>query len=117
MSRLDVLYQITLNLKETLEQDIHAENREAIIVEINELLEQRSAEIKKITPPYSEKEKDMGQRIVLLNDDIEKSMNHIFDELKREMKQIKKQKESNRSYINPYGKMTSTDGMYVDSKQ
>lgn len=117
MSRLDVLYQLTLNLKETLEQKIDRQKRDQVILKVNELIEQRAIEMTNITPPYTEKEKEMGQEIVRLNDIIERNMNLLFDELKQEMKQLNKQKKSNRSYINPYGKITSTDGMYLDSKQ
>lgn len=117
MNQLSKLYQTTLELKSILDKDITSEKREQIIEQINKLVEQRSIEMSQITPPYTKHENQLGQEIVLLNTEIEKEMNKLFEALKQEMKLIKKQKETNRSYINPYGKMTSTDGMYVDSKQ
>lgn len=100
-----------------MEQEITSEKREEIIEEINRLVEQRSTEMSEIVPPYTKHEKQLGQEIVFLSMAIEKEMNQLFDDLKQEMKKVKKQKDTNRSYINPYGKITSTDGMYVDSKQ
>lgn len=117
MNQLNELYQTTIELKAVLEREITSEKRKEIIEEINKLVEQRRAEMSEITAPYTEYEKQLGQDIVLLNTTIEKEMNQLFEDLKQEMRQVKKQKDTNRSYINPYGKMTSTDGVYVDSKQ
>lgn len=116
MNRLDALYKVTLELKNVLDQDITSKNREEVINEINVIVEQRGVLMKEITPPYTEKEKKIGQKVVHINEQIEKKMNTLFDTLKHDMRQVKKQKESNRSYINPYGKMKSTDGMFLDSK-
>ena len=117
MSRLDKLYDMTVNLKAVLDQDITPENRDEIIIKVHELLDQRASEIRKRITPYTKEEKQLGHKIVLLNDVIETQMDKHFEDLRQEMKQTKKQKKLNRSYINPYGKITSTDGMYVDSKQ
>ena len=117
MNRLDELYKITLELENVLDQDITSKNREEIINRINDIVEQRGILMKEITPPYTEKEKQIGQKVVHLNKQIEQKMNTLFDALKHDMRQIRKQKESNRSYINPYGKIKSTDGMFLDSKQ
>lgn len=117
MARLNTLYQLTIDLKELLMQKVTPQQRDDVLLKMNQLIEARSIEMQKITPPYTEKEKEIGQKIVQLNHTIEQRMNLLFDELKQEMKQLNKQKKSNRSYINPYGKITSTDGMYLDSRQ
>ena len=117
MQKLDILYHVTKELKKVLDQPITSKNREAIIKEMNLLIEKRGNTMEHITPPFTEEEKLIGQEIVVLNEQIKKKMNHLFEELKQDMRLVNKQKESNRSYINPYRNMKSTDGMYLDSKQ
>lgn len=117
MSRLDALYQITVQLHALLSEDMTVDNRESLLEKVNTLLDQRALEMKQVTPPYTEAEQTRGKDIVRLNKAVEEKMNHLFADLKKEIQHVKKQKQSNYSYINPYGKMTSTDGMYVDSKQ
>lgn len=117
MSRLERLYELTLNLQETLISKGELDHREEVILKVTELIDQREDEMTQLTPPYTEAEKEVGQKIVQLNKEIEKKMDDLFSTLKKEMTQFTKQKKTNHSYINPYGNMSSTDGMYVDSKQ
>ena len=117
MGRLNVLYDITIELKKVLDQSVNPKNREAIINAVDTLIEQRGGIMKDVAPPFTEKEKLIGQNIIALNEQIKGEMKHVFEGLKRDMRQVNKQKESNRSYINPYRNMESTDGMYLDSKQ
>jgi len=116
MSRLQELYQITKKLEKLFEQTITSKNRESIIEEISYLIDQRGKYMDQLTPPYTETEKKLGKEIVHLNRTIEKEMNKIFRDLKREMQQMKIQKKSNQSYMNPFKSVQALDGMYMDSK-
>src|SRR5690625_4810310 len=89
----------------------------SIITEAKTLIEERGSMKEELTPPFSEQEKSLGKKIVEINVQIEKKMEILFASLKQDIRKINKQKESNRSYINPYGNIKSTDGMYLDSKQ
>ncbi|MCC2251053.1 flagellar protein FliT [Virgibacillus sp. AGTR] len=116
MNRLTPLYETTIKLKELLEQKIDAKDRESVISQINSLIEKRGEQMKALTPPYSDMEKETGRALVDLNDGIQHKMQQLFHELKLEMKQIKKQKQSNRKYSDPYKNVQSKDGMFLDSK-
>src|SRR5690625_3312857 len=116
MSRIQTLYDMTKQLERLLDQPIHNTNREAIIKEVNELIEERGEYMNQLTPPYTHEEKMIGQKIVILNESIQQKMNKLFSELKGEMQQMKKQKKSNQSYTNPYNKVNSMDGMFLDNK-
>lgn len=117
MNRLEEIYNLTKRMEETLDQSITSQNRESIIKEITVLIEKRGTSMDKLTPPFSVDEKLLGKKVVKLNETIEKEMESLFETLKKDMRQVNKQKESNRTYINPYGNIKSTDGMYLDSKQ
>lgn len=117
MNRLEKLYEVTLQLNDVISETVPPKSREEVIQKINQLIDERAIIMEKVTPPYSEDEKQIGKKIVDLNETIKEKMNQLFVELKADIKSVKKRKESNRSYINPYGRLKTTDGMYVDSKQ
>lgn len=116
MNRLEALYNVTKQLNKVLQLPVDSTNREEIIKKVNELINQRGTYLKDVTPPYTEEEKQLGSEIVTLNNQIEKQMKLIFNSLKQEMKQTKKQKSTNESYVNPYGDMNTADGMFLDNK-
>lgn len=117
MNRLSKLYDVTKQLEKVLEAQDASSDREVVIAEVNELIEQRDTNLKDIYPPFTEEEQKSGKEIVVLNEKIKKAMNQLFEELKADMREVKQQKESNRKYIHPYRNVKSTDGMFLDSKQ
>ncbi len=117
MGKLDTIYDVTNKIENILNQTITTKNRESIITVVTKLIEERGRMMKKLTPPFSEQEKLLGKKVVELNVQIENKMETLFESLKQDIRKVNKQKESNRSYINPYGNIKSTDGMYLDSKQ
>lgn len=117
MPRLDALYKVTMRLYYLLDEPVQSKDRETVIKQVNALIEQRGDLLQDVIPPFTEKEKKIGEEIVFFNEHIQKQMHVLFDELREEMKQVKKQKKSNRTYTNPYEKMGSVDGMFMDSKK
>ncbi|WP_164668089.1 flagellar protein FliT [Virgibacillus doumboii] len=117
MSQLHEIYDITKELEKVLNEKVHAKDRDSMIEQVNDLVEQRGQLLNKTSPPFTEAEKQLGKELVHLNENIQVKMNALFDDLKVEMKQVKKQKKSNRTYLNPYEDVKSLDGMYLDSKK
>lgn len=117
MNRLKPLYQVTLELEELLDQEITSKNRESIISDVNLLVGTRGDLLQEVTPPFTEEEKWIGEQLVIMNNTIQQKMTAIFTDLKQEMKQVKKQKRSNKTYTNPYKNIKTIDGMFMDSKK
>lgn len=117
MNRLEKLYEVTMELKDLLDQPISSKNREDIIKQITVLIDQRGEQMEKISPPFSTEENEYGKKIIVLNQHIQSKMNQLFAELKQEMKNVKKQKKSKQTYSNPYKDVQLMDGMFLDSKQ
>lgn len=117
MNQLQKIYDVTKQLEEVLHEKVNAKDRDTVIEQVNHLVEQRGELLNEITPPYTEEEKKLGKELVTLNEQIQVKMNTLFDDLKLEMKQVKKQKKSNRTYVNPYENVKSLDGIYLDSKK
>ena len=117
MNRVQMLYDVTLQLQHILDREITVNNREQVIEQVNQLIEIRGKHMESLTSPYTDEEKMLGKKIIILNDKIEKKMHVLFNELKTEMKEVKKQKQSNRKYTNPYEHVQTMDGMFLDSKK
>lgn len=117
MNQLQNIYDITIELETVLNEKVHAKDRDSVIEKVNNLVEQRGDLLNNTSPPFTESEKELGKELVNLNEKIQVKMNVLFDDLKTEMKQVKKQKKSNRTYMDPYENVKSVDGMYMDSKK
>lgn len=116
MNYLEKVYEITFELKELLDQDITPKNREEIINKLNQLIEARGKWMDQLQPPYTEAEKELGEKIYSLNIGIQNKMQQLFTDLKLEMRQVRKQKKTNESYTNPYKNVHVSDGTFMDSK-
>ncbi|GAB3802852.1 flagellar protein FliT [Virgibacillus kimchii] len=117
MNRVKTVYELTVELQHVLNQEITDKNRAEIIEKTNVLVEKRAAYINQLHPPYTMEEKELGKKLISLNTEVQTKMQWLHDTLKSELKNVKKQKRSNRTYINPYSSMQNTDGMFMDSKK
>lgn len=117
LEKLKNVLHVTKSLEKLLNQKITPNNREQIVSQINDLVEKRGKLLQQITPPFSIEEQQLGKKVLELNNFIQKQMDHLFTELKEEMKQINRRKKSNQSYENPYKSIQSVDGMFLDQKK
>ena len=118
MGYVQTLFQITSEMIEELNKfEKNEQDRPTTIEHMTTLIERRDEVIKQIKPPYSDDEMKLGQQVITLNEEIQKKMQDLYTSVKEDMNKVKKQKQSRRSYINPYGNLKTTDGMYVDHKK
>lgn len=118
MSNLQEILNVTTKMIEVLEQfEKDKIDRTATIEIMNELIEIRGELMLELKPPYSEEERQKGQQIIQLNNIVSNKMNELYNVVKEDMNKVKKKKAFNPSYINPYGKIRTTDGLYIDSKK
>jgi len=115
MGAIEEVHRVTEEILKVLDES-HLE-RSQRITKINELIDKREKEIKRIKPPYSNEEMRMGKQIIELNEKIKIKMDQLYDRVKLDIVQFKQQKAQNRSYINQYGSLETTDGMYLDQKK
>jgi flagellar protein FliT len=116
MSSVKILLEITKNLFDHVSAGLPIENREPYIERLNEFLEQRQVIMNKLPAVYSEEEQRLGQMIVKMNETIGPLLTRQFEEIKHNLSLMKKKKEKNTQYANPYQSM-SADGMYFDKKK
>jgi flagellar protein FliT len=115
MSAVKVLLEITKNLFNHVNSGLPKEEREPYIERLNELLDQRQAIMNTLPATYSEEEQRIGQMILKMNETIEPLLLCQFEEIKHNLSLMKKRKEKNLQYANPYQTL-SADGMYFDKK-
>ncbi|GEM04879.1 flagellar protein FliT [Halolactibacillus miurensis] len=117
MSRLDELEQFTKTFKEKLEEQSKKKNKEDLIHLVNKHLDERQLLIDQLSSPYLDKEKQQLLRILNHDKEMQEVLNHVFQSIKNDMRQAKKQKTSNQQYLNPYQNVATVDGTYWDKKK
>lgn len=115
-NRLQEIYTITTNMLQAL-NSLDKHNREQIINKVSEQIVAREVLINGIKPPYTEEEEMIGRKVNDLNVTIQERMEALYTQVKDDIIQLKQNKTSNITYINPYNKLKTTDGIYLDSKQ
>ncbi|SHF89106.1 flagellar protein FliT [Ornithinibacillus halophilus] len=117
MNRLKKIYDITVEIEHSLNKEIDSSDREALINHINQLIEKRGIYMEEATDPFTDEEIKLGKEVVRMNQRIQPKMDAIFLEIKKEIKQMKKKKTSNKNYVNPYQSVQTMDGMFLDKKK
>ncbi|WP_138419462.1 flagellar protein FliT [Aquibacillus sediminis] len=117
MNRVQPFYQTTVELLELLQQDNKKAERDQLIEQINGLIEKRAEQMQQIQPPYSDEEDQLGQQVVALNQQVQTKLDLLLNEVKQDVRTVKKQKNTNTKYTNPYKNLSNFDGMFLDSKK
>ncbi|MGM7683376.1 flagellar protein FliT [Cytobacillus sp. Hm23] len=116
MSVVKELHEVTKQLLAFLQTDISKSDREEQIDRIQHFLNDRTQLIEKLEPPYSNDEKRIGTEIVTLNKKIDEKLIAMKDEIKLDIASLKKKKQSQKKYINPYNAGT-VDGVFYDKRK
>lgn len=116
MANVSKVHGLTVSISELLKNPDQLE-RDLLIEQIEKLLDEREVLMEDMSGPYSDEEKALGTELVKLNKQIQADMDVLFNEIKLDMKELRQRKESNKTYLNPYGNVKTTDGIYLDSKQ
>lgn len=117
MNRVQALYDTTTQLDILVSQPVTSENREEVVQSLTALLEVRSGQMEELKPPFTTEENTLGKELLPMNERISKQVQQIFDQLKVDIRTIKKQKQSGKKYINPYASMQTLDGRFLDKRK
>ena len=116
MSSVKALYLVTKQLYDLLHEPIKQDDRDAVIVKVEELLESRHKLIEQIKPPYKSDEKVLGEEVIKLNTVIDEKLSLLKQEIQIDMNHLKKTKTSTNKYTNPYESISS-DGLFFDKRK
>ncbi|KHF37829.1 hypothetical protein [Halalkalibacter okhensis] len=118
MSVVKELYLQTELLFQFVKQGLPKEDdeRDLFIAEVDERLAQRDHFIVRIdSSKLSEPEKKLGEELVKLNKRLNKQLEMLRAEIRANLTDIKRKKETGRKYDNPYDGPMS-DGVFFDKR-
>ncbi|GGI16501.1 flagellar protein FliT [Gottfriedia solisilvae] len=110
------LFSVTTQLAELTSIVPSQENRDEIIEKIFSLLDERDELLPSVQPPKDEGERQLINKIVDLNDQINRSMNIILSDIKKDLSGLKDQKKVHNQYINPYKSLNNLSAFF-DKKE
>ena len=117
MNALEKVYGITEQLFQLVSQPLEKEARDECIREITLLLENREQFLQNIQPPFTIKDQQLFNKIVIWNEVINRKFAEIKHQIQQDMMQLKKTKSSNQQYVNPYQGISTSDGMFYDKRK
>lgn len=117
MSVVHVLHEVTTELYKLLKQLPLEKEREAFIEQITTLLKKRETFIHELTSPYSDEEMKLGKEIIKMNIFIDAQLKNMQQFIKQDIQNVKKKKQSQKRYINPYQSVATYDGTFYDKRK
>jgi flagellar protein FliT len=116
MSIVKQLHEKTSRTYENIIRSSEGKNRDQVIIEITQFLDERDNIIGQIKQPFTEEEKKLGKELVKMDSKIQEYFQIIIGQIKGSIKQIQNQKRNNKRYVNPYQNVGTSDGMFFDKK-
>jgi len=117
MSQVQELHDVTSTLYNLVQRSPNFDERDEVLEEIHRLLDRREELLNQVEGPYSDEEQRLGKEILNMNETIESEIQRLMKQLKVDMARMKKQKNSNQKYSNPYQNVNNYDGMFLDKKK
>lgn len=115
MNELQQFYDATVKLIELLENE--QLTRDEKIEQTAKLLALREGLMKKIKPPFSSEEEKLGRQLIPLNQKFQKLLEDEKAVIQGDMLLLKKQKDSNKKYTNPYESLVTVEGGFYDKRK
>lgn len=115
MSVVHDVYNLTRSFLEEISKPSPKNERDHLILKINEFLAKREILLKDMKGPYNPEEQYLGKEMI----EFEKKLHETFASIKLEIQQdfltAKNKKKNTPKYINPYTNVF-TEGAYLDKR-
>ncbi|UOQ95616.1 flagellar protein FliT [Halobacillus shinanisalinarum] len=108
---------VTAQLDETVHQKVTDQNRKDVLEEVEKLLDQREQFLTKLPQPQTSEEQAVIERIIKREPTLNQKLEFLLNDLKVDLRNMKKQKSSKQRYTNPYQSVSAYDGMFMDHKK
>lgn len=107
-----------LDLTEKMLQQFDEENdREKMIEMYEQFVDEREPLIKELKGSFTDEEEQLGVKLVQADKELQQKVGQFFDSIAKDYSEVKKKKISNQKYTNPYDKVYSRDGAFIDKKK
>ncbi|WP_226580589.1 flagellar protein FliT [Halobacillus litoralis] len=108
---------VTEELNEVIHQPVTEKNRTDIINRITNLLANREELLEVLPQPEHDEQRAVIQKVKEMDLQINQKLGLIMVDLKKDIRNVKKQPSTKQRYVNPYKSVSTYDGMYVDHKK
>ena len=116
VSAVEDFYKVTIELIQLLEIENDLD-RDVKIIKIQELLEQREGFMKRMNPPFSQEEQELGKQFMELNKKVSLLLTREKITIQKDLNQLKKKKQTATKYSNPYESLSTMDGVFYDRRK
>ncbi|WP_338778546.1 flagellar protein FliT [Metabacillus sp. FJAT-52054] len=116
MSSVFEVHTLTAQLLNLLDQPAKQDERETLIGQIDNKLNEREAAMKQIAAPFTDREKEQLHEINEWNKEIVEKMSIVKTIIQADMQRLKKTKDGANKYVNPY-QSVQADGMFYDKRK
>lgn len=115
MTPIQECYMATKELIEILRAR-DENDRDEIIMKVEDFLIRREQLLESIKEPYSDEEKLLGERLVLLGKQLDVLLMNLKQEIQKDISGLNQKKKSVNQYTNPYANLQN-DGFFYDKRK
>ncbi|MBB5356188.1 flagellar protein FliT [Anoxybacillus mongoliensis] len=116
MSVVAELFEATAAIVTLLREPIEREKREAVIEQIEQLLEKREQLLQSLSPTLTDEERQMGKELLMLDREANALLQQMRQQIVQDLKQTKQTKVAVERYDDLYDSL-SIDGMFYDKRR
>lgn len=110
------LLQATKTLVACLRQPVEKDGRDAVIEQIEQLLEKREQLLQHLPNVLTDEEKQTGKELLMLDREANELLHQLKQQIQQDLKQMKQTKEAAHRYHDLYEPL-SIDGMFYDKRR
>ncbi|MCM3443057.1 flagellar protein FliT [Metabacillus halosaccharovorans] len=111
------VHALTKELFDLISKPFVKEDRDERINEITSILDKREQLLADVQPPFSQNDEKLFEQIMDWNEKINKTFLTIKRDIQMDLTQVKKSKQSQQQYVNPYANIPTKDGMFYDKRK
>ncbi len=115
MSAVENVFHLNREFLEEMSKPSSKNDRDSLILKINEFLAKREILLKDMKGPYTAEEKQLGLQMIEDEQKIHALLYSLKSEIQQDFSSAKNIKKNAPKYINPYSNMF-TEGAYYDKR-
>ncbi|MGG3841783.1 flagellar protein FliT [Anoxybacillus kestanbolensis] len=116
MSVVSELLHITKAMVELLREPVEKDGRDAVIEQIEQLLEKREQLLQHLPNVLTDEQKQTGKELLMLDREANELLHQLKQQIQQDLKQMKQTKEAAHRYHDLYEPL-SIDGMFYDKRR
>ncbi|TDQ36942.1 hypothetical protein EV213_11535 [Aureibacillus halotolerans] len=109
------VYNLTQDLLRVVERTVKEDRREVMMEHVVRLMDERESAMMELSPPFTKKEQELGQKIQQMNTVIQEQLQSHLTNVQHDLRKVKRQRTNEKTYASPYE--TAVDGAFFDHRK